>query len=154
MGWLAGQLSPRPSGRSRRTRGGICARRFWYWRLGVPGDRSCEGRIFNLQAARFEFPCRTAIHPSNYGGTSKRGHADLISNPRRHRGLHTCQIPRDSSHPVDRPRSDGGTTNRSPPRYPSAASTTIHLAIESRGTHARFVHACTLEPPGRGIARG
>lgn len=44
----------------------------------------------------------------------------------------------------------GATTDRFP-QYPSAASTThhiIHLAIKSRGTHARFVHACTLEPPG------
>lgn len=123
----------------------------------MPGDRSCEGRRFNLQAARLEFPCRTAhptVVPWRHEQTWARRSDLEPSAPQR--ALHTCQIPRDSSHPVDRPRSDGGHDRQIsldiPPQPPPS---TCHLAIESRArTHAQFVHVCTPERPGGGIARG
>lgn len=91
----------------------------------MPGDRSREGRILDLQAARFGFPM---LHrPSGrqtMGGTSERGHPDLISNPRRHRGsaFNVRSRARDSSRPVVGSSSGRGTT----PDRSLQASCTIH----------------------------
>lgn len=118
-----------------------------------------RAEIPTCRAARFEFPCRTAhpsVEPCCHGGTSKRGRADLISNPRRHRGRAYMSDPegqlsssrqasfRRGARPTDVPRI-------SQRRRPTPS---IHLAVEFRGTHAQIVHACTLEPPDRGTARG
>lgn len=159
-GWLASYVSVLLEEAEERE-AGYCARRFWCWRLGVPGDRSCEGRIFDLQAARFEFPCRTAhpsVEPRRHEQTWARRSDLKPSAPQRlcihvrFRGTALIQSTGLAQ--------TGATTDRPPP-LPGAPSTTHHPRLpssisqfESRGTHARFVHTCTLEPSSRGLARG
>ena len=129
----------------------LAARHAWQ-----PGYRSCEGLIFHLQAARLDFRVAPPIRPSSpWRHVANVGTQIRSQTLGATEALHICQIPRDSSHPVDRPRSDGrrGTQPTDLPGYPNAAAThppSISHSSPGARTHTRFAHACT---PARGWLR-
>lgn len=113
-----------------------------------------RAEISTCRAARFEFPCRTAppsVERWRHEQTWAR-RSDLKPSAPQRFCIHV------RSRGAALIQSTGliqtwGTTDRSPPDIPAQRPTSsIHPAV--RGTHIRIVHACTLEPPGRGIARG